>query len=126
MEVIRSIFLFIIIFGIMMIGATCAEIWKEEERRAKMERMVDLIGKPAAYEMLAEECSELAHAALKMARILRGENPTPKTEEEMEQKLLEEATDVELCLMDVGIEPDADLMAAKMKRFRKRMKGEMK
>ena len=91
-----------------------------------MERMVDLIGKPAAYEMLAEECSELAHAALKMARILRGENPTPKTEEEMERKLLEEATDVELCLMDVGIEPDADLMAEKMKRFHKRMKGEMK
>ena len=91
-----------------------------------MERMVDLIGRPAAYEMLAEECSELAHAALKMARILRRENPTPRTEEEMEKELLEEATDVELCLMDVGIRPNADMMAAKMMRFHKRMKGEMK
>ncbi len=39
----------------------------------------DMIGEPAVYEQLAEECSELAKAALKMARILRNENPTPVT-----------------------------------------------
>ena len=40
------------------------------------------IGTAATYEMLAEECSELAQACLKYARILRGENPTPKTQAE--------------------------------------------
>ena len=32
------------------------------------------IGTAATYEMLAEECSELAQACLKYARILRGED----------------------------------------------------
>lgn len=30
--------------------------------------MIDLIGRPAMLEMLAEEGSELSHAALKLAR----------------------------------------------------------
>lgn len=46
------------------------------------ERFPDLVGEPAVYESLAEECSELAKAAQKMARVLRNENPTPVTEEE--------------------------------------------
>lgn len=38
--------------------------------------MIDIIGRPAMLEQLAEEASELAKAALKLARIDRGENPT--------------------------------------------------
>lgn len=45
-------------------------------------RIIDEIGKAAMLEQLAEECTELAKAALKMARIIRNENPTPVTEEE--------------------------------------------
>lgn len=56
------------------------------------------LGEPALLEQLAEECSELAHAALKMARLERGENPTPKTEEECEAALKEELADVILCI----------------------------
>lgn len=56
------------------------------------------LGEPAMLEQLAEECSELAHAALKMARLERGENPTPKTEEECVENLLEELGDVNLCM----------------------------
>lgn len=56
------------------------------------------LGEPALLEQLAEECSELAHAALKMARLERGENPTPKTEEECVENLLEELGDVNLCM----------------------------
>ena len=41
--------------------------------------IVERIGEPAFLEQLAEECSELAQAALKTARKYRGENPTPKT-----------------------------------------------
>ena len=36
-------------------------------------RFPDLVGEPAVYESLAEECSELAKAAQKMARVLRNE-----------------------------------------------------
>ena len=53
---------------------------------------------PAMLEQLAEECSELAQAALKLARLERGENPTPKTEEECVENLLEELGDVNLCM----------------------------
>lgn len=48
----------------------------------------------ALLENLAEECAELAHAALKEARRLRGENPTPATAEECQKALTEESADV--------------------------------
>ena len=56
------------------------------------------LGEPALLEQLAEECSELAQAALKLARLERGENPTPKTKEECVENLLEELGDVNLCM----------------------------
>ena len=40
------------------------------------------IGSAAALEQLAEEASELTKASLKMARIIRGDNPTPVAYEE--------------------------------------------
>lgn len=60
-----------------------------------MKDIIDVIGKPATLEHLAEECAELAQAALKMARKLRGENPTPLTEEVCLANLTEEIVDVE-------------------------------
>lgn len=60
--------------------------------------IVKEIGEPAVLEQLAEECSELAHAALKYARKLRGENPTPKTELKCLYALGEEIADVSLCI----------------------------
>ena len=63
----------------------------------------------AALEQLAEEAAELGHAALKYARIIRGENPTPVTPEEAHKALTEEMADVILCarvLMELGIEFD--------------------
>lgn len=41
--------------------------------------MINEIGEPAMLEMLAEELVECAHEVLKLARVLRCENPTPKT-----------------------------------------------
>ena len=43
---------------------------------------------------LAEECAELAQAALKLLRALTGINPTPITESKARENLLEEAADV--------------------------------
>ena len=51
------------------------------------------IGTPALLEQLGEECAELGKAALKEARRLRGENPTPVTEAEARANLAEEAAD---------------------------------
>lgn len=62
--------------------------------------VIRTLGEPALLEQLAEECSELAQAALKLARLERGENPTPKTEDECVSALNEEMADVCLC-MDV-------------------------
>lgn len=45
---------------------------------------------------LAEECGELAQAALKLRRALDGKNPTPRTEQECIENLAEEHADVEL------------------------------
>ena len=58
--------------------------------------IVERIGEPAFFEQLAEECSELAQAALKSARKYRGENPTPKTIDECYDALQEEIADVML------------------------------
>lgn len=51
---------------------------------------------------LAEECSELAQAALKLRRAIRGDNPTPVTVDEAEAKVTEEVADVLLCIMAAG------------------------
>lgn len=52
---------------------------------------------------LAEECAELGKAALKMARIYRGVNPTPVTRAEAFQNLVEEMADVTLCMEVLGM-----------------------
>ncbi len=59
---------------------------------------LDEIGECALLENLAEECCELAQAALKLSRIKRKENPTPKTEKEAVLDLVEEIADVQLML----------------------------
>ena len=63
---------------------------------------------------LAEEAVELAHAALKLARILEGVNPSPMNENEARSKLLEEAADVMVCL-------DALIAPGDMQELNRRM-----
>lgn len=52
--------------------------------------VLEMIGTAALLEQLAEESAELAQAALKMARKLRNENPTPKTHADCVSNLQEE------------------------------------
>ena len=59
--------------------------------------IIEMIGEGAALEQLAEEASELAQAALKLARIVRHENPTPVDYETAFYSMLEELGDVRLC-----------------------------
>ncbi len=64
--------------------------------------MLDAIGIPATLEQTAEECAELAHACLKLARVLRSENPTPVTEVEAVGNLREELADVQICIDELS------------------------
>ena len=60
-------------------------------------KIAEKLSKAAILEQKAEEAAELAQAALKLARIIRGENPTPVTEDEAELSLQEEYCDVRVC-----------------------------
>lgn len=60
---------------------------------------------------LAEEASELVQAALKVVRILNGNNPTPVSEQEAYKNLSEEIVDISVCLAVLGfckIDPEGD------------------
>lgn len=63
-----------------------------------MNLIVHKIGTPATLEQLAEEAAELSQAALKLARVIRGENPTPVPYVQAVEHLSEEAADVRVCL----------------------------
>lgn len=93
-----------------------------------MKTIIERIGKPTLLEQTAEECAELAHACLKEARRLRGENPTPKTTPECWLAISEELADLQLCmelLEGAGYGQDpvaaADQRAAKLLRWRDRL-----
>ena len=47
---------------------------------------------------LAEECSELSQAALKLRRVYCGKNPTPIKRADAYHSILEEIADVALCI----------------------------
>lgn len=87
------------------------------ERKEIRERLPEA----ALFESLGEEAAELAHAALKMARKLRGDNPTPVGVEALRVHVREEITDVQLVAEVLGLEPDAMLRAIKLTRWQKRL-----
>lgn len=80
------------------------------------------LGRPACLEQLAEEASELSQAALKLARCLRDENPTPKNEQQCYDALIEEYTDVINCTEILEIEHDQEMLEYKRKRWKIRIK----
>lgn len=98
----------------------------EQERRSKEEVPTSVagnIGDAAVLENLAEEAAELAHAALKMARILRGENPTPVTLAEAREHVIEEYTDVAVCAGELPFSAvDARLYSQKRVRWYERIR----
>ena len=75
---------------------------------------------------LAEEATELAHAALKLERVVRGTNPTPVTQIEAMVKLCEETADVLNALEVLNIWPGTEsingIRAEKMERWVQRLK----
>ena len=86
--------------------------------------MIEKIGAAAMLEQLAEEATELAHAALKLARIERGENPTPVLKEVAMDHLIEEYTDVVQCAEEFSLMPNREQIKLKKMRFEERWKEE--
>lgn len=86
--------------------------------------MIEKIGAAAMLEQLAEEATELAHAALKLARIERGENPTPVLKEDAMDHLIEEYTDVVQCAEELRLVPNREKIKLKKMRFEERWKEE--
>lgn len=79
---------------------------------------------PALYEQLAEESVELAHACMKMARLLRGESPTPEQEPKVKERVIEELADVLLVTKIMRLKPMMWQMEWKLKRWADRLKIE--
>lgn len=80
--------------------------------------IIEKIGEAAMLEQLAEESTELAKAALKKARIIRGENPTPISLDDANDNLQEEYTDVMICAEELGLEKDQMIEDYKHHRFK--------
>lgn len=90
--------------------------------------LTEVIGKPAILEQTAEECIELAHACLKLARYLRGENQVYKYVGDIYSNLSEEIADVYICvneLLEAGIISNESIdsnISYKLERMKKRLK----
>ena len=98
----------------------------------KEKTLVDYIGVPATLEQTGEECSELSFAALKLARMMRGENKVHgHTEEELKEKLTEECCDILVCINEllncnlITIDALCNGIEQKEKRMKERLTGEL-
>ena len=76
-------------------------------------------------EMMAEELVECAHEVLKLARVLRHENPTPRTEKEVRASLREEWSDVVQCAKELQLDVNWNQIEVKRQRFEARWKEKM-
>jgi hypothetical protein len=96
-----------------------ARLWSDSLPILEGEKVmiIECIGEPAMLEQLAEECMELGKAALRKARVIRDENPTPVTIEEADKNLIEETTDVMICLEELKLNKDPAISYDKRKRF---------
>ena len=95
-----------------------------EEPYTDLEYIRAKLGDAELLAQIAEECSELAHASLKLRRVLDGTNPTPVTEEEAVAAFSEEYLDLILCL-HAFLESDEapDELTAKLRRWCERLKA---
>ena len=92
--------------------------------------IVGRLGETELLCQLAEEACELSQAALKLRRAIDGTNPTPKSERECFEQLLEEMCDVCVCCTALGLDTRenrrhmAEIMQAKILRWAARLEDE--
>lgn len=96
------------------------------ETRDRLQRISDLIGPQATYLQLAEEAAELSQIAAKTARYLQGRNPVSEKYNRVGallKALIEEVTDVQICLDALEVHPDKDVYEHKLDRWENRIKS---
>lgn len=92
-----------------------------------IEYIREKLGTEELLAQLAEEATELAHAALKLRRVFGGTNPTPTTYEEAIDNLEEEIADVKLLLHVLDLNNVhrkaryTNIMQIKIRRWAKRL-----
>jgi len=97
------------------------DISNREDVKAATDAVRKTLGDVDLYGQLAEECAELAQAASKMQRILRGVNPTTTTEMECVKNLEEEFTDILVVTDVLGLRRNDKIYEMKMLRWNKRL-----
>lgn len=81
----------------------------ENETKANLAKVNEMLGEEELLCQLAEECAELGKAALKLRRVLNGTNKTPVTLDEAEANITEEIADVIGVLTCLGCLDLADI-----------------
>lgn len=84
--------------------------------------IINQVGAPALFEGIAEEAAELAKAALKTARVMRKENPTPVTLDDAAREVVVEYSDLRIYIDILRIFVDAEVYDDKKQRFIERLK----
>ena len=77
----------------------------------------DRLSEAALYEQLAEEAAELAAAASKAARIMRGENPARCSLLHAKGKVVSEYSDVVLSAVEASVAASQEQIASKRRRW---------
>ena len=95
-------------------------------KNSNTDTLIEFIQTELPYTVLldqtAEECCELAQALLKKSRKLRDANPTPKSMLEIDHDIIEEFTDLMICVALIGLWEDTDIFEQKLKRWASRIK----
>ena len=89
--------------------------------QTKKDYITRSIGWEAMYTQLAEEAAELSQAALKVARIMHGTNPTPISLIEAKDMVREELTDVAHCATYLELGIDYEQIKSKEERWANRI-----
>ena len=89
--------------------------------QTKQDYIARSIGWEAMYTQLAEEAAELSQAALKVARIMHGTNPTPISLIEAKDMVREEFTDVVQCATYLELGADYEQIKHKEERWANRI-----
>ncbi len=100
-----------------------SELKKFRKMLDRRKYVKECIGDAALYEQMAEECTELAQALLKKARKLRGDNPTPRTMEEIDASIEEEYTDVCICADMLDFDVNNNIYNGKVLRWAGRVEA---
>ena len=92
-------------------------------------QVTDFLRQEELLAMLAEECAELAQAALKLRRVIDGTNPTPVSYHLAMKRLHEEVADVNLCIDQIHCLDDdklEEIRKTKLARWLTRLMEERK